>query len=277
MLQKLDRIVLVVPDLDAAAERFAALLGTATGPRDGVPHLNAQRQVLGLTDSEIALLAPRGQGLAQTFLSRFGGGLFGVGFASARLPELRASVAREGFPLVEHDGALWVGPTVPGGLHVVLSDVNRPRRAAAGAGLVDHIYEVTNPVADEPATTAAYVRAFGLDASRFAPIASKAFGYTGTLTLLDPPARLDRIEVTQTNDESAAMDRFFRRRGDGLYMCFGETRRFDELRARLDADGARYDGRMPGVLFIHPKSLCGLLMGVSAEGVAWQWSTGAAH
>ena len=277
MLQKLDRIVLVVPDLEAAADTFGAVLGTATGERDRVPHLGANRLVLGLPDSELELLAPTGEGVAQAFCSRFGAGLFGVGFASARLPELRGSVAREGIPVVEHDGALWCGPTRLGGLHVVLSDEKRPRRSAAGEGLVDHIYEVTNPVADEPATTAAYVRAFGLDASRFAPIASKAFGYTGTLTLLDPPARLDRIEVTQTHDPNAAMDRFYRRRGEGLYMCFGETTRLDALRARLDALHARYDGGMPGVLFIHPKSLCGMLMGVSAEGVAWQWSTGAAH
>lgn len=64
-------------------------------------------------------------------------------------------------------------------------------------------------------------------------------------------------------------------------MCFAETDRFDALRQRLDAAGARYAlrdprdlGGQPNVLFVHPKSLGGVLLGVSATGVAWEWSSG---
>lgn len=280
MLTRLDRVVLAVTDLDDAATRFERVLGAARGERDAVPHLGARRLTLGLGESELELLAPASEadGPIASHLARFGPGLYGVGFASERLAELRARVEREGHAVHAQGEVLWVGPMQPGNLVVALSDVARPRTAGPGEGLVDRLYEVTNPVADEPATTAAYARAFGLDASRFAPIASKAFGYTGTLTLLDSPQRLDRIEVTQTHDPSAAMDRFYRRRGEGLYMAFGESARLGELRARLDLAHARYDAvGLADVLFIHPKSLCGVLLGVSAEGVAWGWSTGAAH
>ena len=84
---------------------------------------------------------------------------------------------------------------------------------------------------------------FALRQSRFSEIGNERFGYQGTLTLFDPPNRLDRIELSQTfADQPGAMRRFVERRGDSLYMCFVETDSFDALRDRLVAAGATQDG-----------------------------------
>ncbi len=121
---------------------------------------------------------------------------------------------------------------------------------------------------------------FGLDPARFSPISSKRFGYEGTLTLFDPPARLDRIELSQTfADRPGAMRRFVERRGgDSLYMCYIETHDFDALKARLLEAGAALIPRGPDIaverdgLWVHPKSLHGMLLGVSRTTLAWEWS-----
>lgn len=99
--------------------------------------------------------------------------------------------------------------------------------------------------------------------------------------MFDPPARLDRIELSQTfADKATAMRRFVERRGgDSLYMCYLETHDFDGLKARLleggatliPVRGASIAGERDG-LWVHPKSLHGLLLGVSRTSYAWNWS-----
>src|SRR5204863_37507 len=79
-----------------------------------------------------------------------------------------------------------------------------------------------------------YTRLFDLDPTLFSPIESKLYGYTGTLTLFNPPERLDRIEITQATGDGA-MARFYQRRGPGLYMCYIETGDVAGLAQRLRA------------------------------------------
>ena len=117
-------------------------------------------------------------------------------------------------------------------------------------------------------------RCRALDASRFCPIESDHWGYTGTLTLFDPPAHLDRIEITQTT-QPLAMGRFYDRRGESVYMCYAETENTAPIVAALEERGARYTaGREDGGgnIFIHPPALCGMLMGISRTNLAWTWS-----
>ena len=137
------------------------------------------------------------------------------------------------------------------------------------------LYEVTNPVADWQDTAAQYTRIFGLDPTRFCHIKSSLYGYEGTLTLFDPPHRLDRIEITQTYG-GGAMDRFYQRRGPSLYMCYIEMDDVGLLASRLEARNARFtqseDRPAEAGLFIHPTALCGMLMGVSRTAYAWAWS-----
>jgi catechol 2,3-dioxygenase-like lactoylglutathione lyase family enzyme len=278
MLEFFDRLQLVVRDADAAAQRLAALFDAERGAEDTLRSLGARRVTLQLPQSQLELLEPRAEGPVRDFAARRGEGLFAGGFACADLPRLGASLGAAGVPWVEEGGQLFVGPTQPGGLRLVCSP---PSRVGAGTrGLIRKFYEVTNPVADLDAAVQHYCRAFGLAPTHFVPIGSRVFGYRGTLTLLRP-GQLDRIEVTRTFDAQGAMGRFFEKHGESLYMAFAETDDIDALRARLDAQGARYAMRPPGdgtgrpdVLFIHPGSALGVLIGVSLTGVAWEWSTG---
>jgi hypothetical protein len=119
---------------------------------------------------------------------------------------------------------------------------------------------------------------FGLDPTRFSEIGSGRFGYVGTLTLFDPPNRLDRIELSQVTDNIQAMGRFAHKQGDSLYMCYVETHDWPAIRERLLGAGARYTPRGsdpvtdPDGGWVHPRELHGLLLGVSRTGLAWEWS-----
>jgi hypothetical protein len=106
------------------------------------------------------------------------------------------------------------------------------------------------------------------------PIRSERFGYDGELTLFRPDA-LHRIETIHPYDGNKTMGRFFGRFGPALYMCYGETARLPELRARLEAtapDGWTGSRTDDDVLFVHPKTLGGVMLGVSRTSYAWSWS-----
>ena len=152
-----------------------------------------------------------------------------------------------------------------------------PHHERAPVGAIKWAYEVTNVVGDWQAASDRYARIFGLDAAKFSPIESKQFGYTGTLTLFNPPARLDRVEIAQITDAGLAMGRFHKRRGDSLYMFFVETDDVGALEQRLRARGARFaahrrDEAGLAELFIHPSAFLGVLVGVSRTEHAWTWS-----
>ncbi len=143
-------------------------------------------------------------------------------------------------------------------------------------GLVKWLYEVTNLVDDHQQAAAFYTDMFGLDATKFSPIQSEQYGYTGQLTLFNPPQQLDRIELSQITEPSRAMGRFHARRGQSIYMGYVETDDVAAVQSALEAQGARYTGRTndpnPEGLFIHPTALHGMLLGVSRTNLAWTWS-----
>jgi len=277
MLERVDRMQLAVRDRARASHTFATLLGAAPAREEASAYLNAERTILSVGESELELCEPRGPGVAQDFLDRWGEGLMCAGFSTTRpdalarrLEELGAGFARDG-------EQLYVPGTTTAGLPMVISPrVERPR-----VGPVSFFYEATNTLASDWREVAArYAELFGLDASKFSPIASDRFGYEGTLTLFDPPARLDRIELSQTfADRPSAMRRFVERRGgDSLYMCYVETHDFDALKARLMDAGATLTPREGDIaderegLWVHPKNLHGMLLGVSRTTLAWEWS-----
>lgn len=280
MLNCVDRILIAVPSAGAAAETYSVLFGASPLREDEVPTLGARRTVMAVGRSEVEILEPAGTGPVERFVSAWGSGLFGVGFASSDIPGLKRSIDSQDLTYQTQGKQIFVDPTPVGGLRVVLSPYEN-NDARQPVGLLDFIYEVTNPVADWKAAALYYAKIFGIDATRFRKIESKFYGYTGTLTLFDPATRLDRIEITQITDETKAMGRFHSKRGDSLYMCFAETSKFEELKDRLTRVGAQFAIRPPedgagdpNVLFIHPRSLHGMLMGVSSKGVAWEWSSG---
>jgi hypothetical protein len=177
-------------------------------------------------------------------------------------------------PAREGDQTYIEGRPGFGARFVVSPLAERPR-----VGPVSFLYEVTiTLIGDWRAAAAWYTALFDLDPRRFSPIESQRFGYRGTLTLFDPPARLDRIELSQVTDPKSAMGRWVVRRGDSLYMAYVETHDLVDLKERLDAAGARWTprgssgaGERDG-LWVHPSALHGLLLGVSRTTLAWDWS-----
>jgi len=277
MLERVDRMLLAVLDRAQAARTFERLLGAVADREETSAHLGARRTILRVGESELELCEPTGPGPVADFIDRWGEGLFAAGYATSRLEALAAHLDRIGVGYAREDGQLHLPGSATAGFPMVISAVaERPR-----VGPVSFFYEATNTLdSDWRAVAQRYADMFGLDPSRFSPIASERFGYEGTLTLFDPPARLDRIELSQTfADRPGAMRRFVERRGgDSLYMCYVETHDFDALKARLLDAGAALIPRGPDIagerdgLWVHPKSLHGMLLGVSRTTLAWEWS-----
>jgi catechol 2,3-dioxygenase-like lactoylglutathione lyase family enzyme len=273
MLERVDRIQLAVRDRAAAARTFIELLGATPAREAPSAHLGARRSVLRLGECEVELCEPSGPGPVQEHLERWGEGLLAAGFAAPDMTELHAAFAEEGVGFVEDGGQTYLEPDAMAGIRVVLT----PSWPAPRAGA--RLYEVTNTlVSDWKAAADLYARLFGLDPARFSPIRSDRFGYVGTLTLFDPPARLDRIEVVQTVNPASPMGRWAAKRGDSLYMCYLETDDVGGLVGRLEAAGGRWTPRSVDSpserdgLWIHPSALHGLLLGVSRPTLAWEWS-----
>jgi hypothetical protein len=275
MLERVDRIQLAVTDAAETARAFQEILGAEPAREDDSDYLGARRTVLALGASEVELCAPRGAGIARMHLDRWGPGLLTAGFSVASVAALRAHLIAEGVEFTKDGEQTYLEPTETAGMRVVVSPETGSRRL----GLVSHLYEVTNTlVSPWPDAAERYTRLFGLDPGRFSPITSERFGYTGTLTLFDPPGRLDRIEICQVTRPDTAMGRWAARRGDSLYMCYAETEDVGAIVRRLTRRGARFTprGGDPSAerdgLWIHPSALGGLLLGISRTTVAWEWS-----
>jgi hypothetical protein len=271
MLDRVDRMLVAVHDRAAAADTFAAVLGAEKIADDTVAPYSARRTVMRAGESEFDLLEPAGGGPVAELLNGGREGVFGAGFSTPDLEEAARSLDGAGVTYAREGGALYIEPEQTRGMRTVI----RQSEAREPAGLISNVYEVTNIVDDHRDAADFYARAFGLDQSRFAPIDSEMWGYTGTLTLFDPPERLDRIEITQITDATRAMGRYYTRRGQSIYMCFVETPDATAIQARLDSRGGRYEllaSSAADGLYIHPSALHGLLMGVSRTNVAWRWS-----
>lgn len=272
MLQRVDRVQLAVRDREAAAETFAHVLGAVRVRQDRVAALAARRTVLQAGESAFELLEPEGDGPVAAFVERWGEGLYAAGFSTADVQALAARFDAEGVRYTAEGDQLFIRGDQTFGMPAVIS----PAAPRERVGLITWLYEVTNVVGDWQAAAERYTRIFGLDPTRFCPIDSPQYGYRGTLTLFDPPHRLDRIEITQTYDPEKPMARFHARRGDSLYMCFAETDDAGAIERRLRERNLRYaytNPRHPAEgVFIHPSALHGMLMGVSLTNVAWVWS-----
>jgi hypothetical protein len=275
MLDRCDRVQIAVHDAAKAAERYGQLLGCEVARRDHSRHLAAKRTILAVGESEFELCEPDGAGITQDFLGKRGEGLMTAGYCTGDLDGMLKRWEGLGVPYDRDGEQLYLGPDVTFGLPIVISETAyRPR-----VGPVSSLYETTNTlVSDWRRVAAVYAGLFGLDPTRFSEIGSERFGYVGTLTLFDPPNRLDRIELSQVTDNVHAMGRFAHKHGDSLYMCYVEVHDWPAVRQRLLDAKARYTPRgadpvtEPDGGWVHPKELHGLLLGISRTGVAWDWS-----
>jgi hypothetical protein len=270
MLERVDRMQLATRDRQDAAATFAAVLGATVVREDSVRCLGAHRTVVRAGSAEFELLEPSGEGPVADHLSERPEGIFAGGFGARDVNALAGHLHGKGIEFTEEGGQLFIAAEKTRGMRMVIGPFDDTR----ASGLITNVYEVTNIVSDHQAAATFYAETFALDSSRFCPINSEHWGYLGTLTLFDPPARLDRIEITQTN-QPLAMGRFYERRGESVYMCYAETEDTAPIVAALESRGARYTaGREDGGgnIFLHPTALCGMLMGVSRTNLAWTWS-----
>lgn len=264
-------MLVAVRDRATAADTFSAILGAEKVREDKAPHYGATRTVMRAGDSEFDLLEPAGGGTVADHLEGRGEGLFGAGFSTPDAGGILRSLDSAGVRYTRVGDDICIEPDRTRGMRTAI----RQTEAREPAGLISFVYEVTNIVDDHKEASAFYAKAFGLDEGRFSPIESEMWGYGGTLTLFNPPERLDRVEITQTTDDSRSMGRYYVRRGQSIYMCFVETPDPGAIRARLDAREARYqllESSGENGMYIHPSALHGILMGVSLTSVAWRWS-----
>jgi len=274
LLTHVDRIQIACPDRREAVAAFARLLGAEVVREDRVACLAAERTVLRLGTSEVEVLEPDGVGRVADWLGRCGSGLYGAGFATPDPQALAAHWRALGRSLVTERDQLFLAAEASElpGLHAVVSRAEEREPI----GLVRALYEVTLLVADHAEMARRAARVFGLDAKRFHPIRSEPYGYAGTLTLFRDDA-LDRIEVVTPFDDTKTMGRFFRSHGPRLYMAYAEADDPAAIRARLlehaprDWTGPR-EAKQPDNLYLHPKALGGVLLGVSRTSFGWIWS-----
>jgi len=271
---RIDRIQLVVRDLEEAARSWQRLLGAETVRENASKALGARRRVLAVGESEVELLAPDGAGEVAEFLRGAGGGLFAAGIAVAEPPALAERLAGQGVPSLSEGSQLLLSPEALGipGLRLVVSPLAERRRV----GRVRSLYEVTHLCVDPPEAVRRFTDLFGLEPRHFVPIRSPEFGYEGTLTIFHPD-RLDRLEMIHPFATEKTMGRFFAKRGPGLYMAFAESDETAAVRAEClahapnDWTGPRR-AAVPDSLFLHPRALGGMMLGVSRTSFAWTWS-----
>ena len=279
MLTQIDRLQLAVPDRNAAAAGWMALLGAQPVGEQRIACLAARSSRYRLGRGWIELLEPDGAGPVADAVARRGGHLFAAGAATDAFDALVAHLRRQGVEPVLEGGRAYLDPasTGGGGLRVVLS----PDEALDPVGDVAFLYEVTLLVRDVPAVVDRFASLFGLAPRAFVPIESKQYGYTGTLTLFDCD-RLDRIEVITPNQPGNSMGRFFSRVGEAFYMAFAESGALAaiEERARERGDGftvvpptGRREGAAADTIFVHPPALGGTHAGALAAdaGLAVVW------
>jgi 4-hydroxyphenylpyruvate dioxygenase-like putative hemolysin len=274
MLEHVDRVQFAVKDRDAAAQTFIDVFGAEIVGDDAVRKLSAKRRTVHAGTSEFELLEPSGDGPVQDFIAAWGEGLFAAGFSTNDVQALASRLTSKGVKFTDEGGQLFIAPDQTPGLRMVISQ----EEARPMIGRMRYLYEATNLIEDHAAAADFYADRFGLDASKFVPITSKLYGYTGALTMFNPPERLDRIELSQITDPERAMGRFMNRRGgETLYMCYIEAAEMAPLIERLEARAMRFAGRdkddpNPAGIFIHPATFHGVLMGCSRTNLAWQWS-----
>lgn len=278
MLNRVDRVQLAVPDAEVAARGWISLLGAEKAGEDRIKGLGAKRLKLRLGRGWVELLTPDGAGRIADAVSARGAHLYAGGVTTSDMAALRSHLKARGVEPLDEGGQLHLdmGNTGIEGLRVVVSE-DEP---LAPVGDIDFLYEVTLLSGDTAGVGRALNALFALDDRNYTEIVSQVFGYRGTLTLFEK-GRLDRLEVIEPIVADTTMDRYFRKFGQSLYMAFAETRNINLITERAKEAGAGYTLDRPAErpaplpsdqLWLHPKSLGGMMLGLSRPSMAWSWS-----
>ena len=278
MLRRIDRIQLAVPEAETAAKGWIGLLGAEPTGEDRIAGLGARRRRLRIGTGFVELLVPDGAGPVADAVARRGAHLYAAGASAPDLAGLAAHLKARGVSPLSEAGQLHLSERDTGieGLRMVVSaDETLPP-----VGEIDFLYEATLLSSDTGGITRQLNALFVLDERNYTEIVSDLFGYRGTLTLFDKD-ELHRLEVIEPTTPGTTMDRYFRKFGQSLYMAFAETSHINLIAERAAAAGAgftvdRPDNRPAHLpsdqLWLHPKALGGMMLGLSRPSMAWTWS-----
>ena len=260
MLERTDRIALAVVDTDAAAESYREIFDTEVVEDLADDVAVARRVTLQWGRDQIELFEPTGQGPVASFIDSGRRGLFSGGFSCADPGAVAARLEERGIRVHEQGADRYVVlPEDLDGTGVTLTArVDRPR-----VGLNDKIWQITYAGPNLRQTVDRYSALFGIESKFTNFYHSDTFGYDGAITWFEARdgGLLDSLEYLEPTEDDAAVARFVRRTGSGIYMCSIETDRMAEIRERVTATGPGWDGRET-VGFIHPRRLHGLLVGL---------------
>ena len=278
MLESMSRVVMVVPDADPVGTAWERLLDARAAGSEARPALGARAHYWRLGDGWVEVLTPDGEGIVSYALDARGPHLFAGGFTTVDLNAFAAHLDARGIEPLWDGERLIVDESNSGieGLRIIVE----AHDAQPPVGLIDTFYELTDLVADAGRETARAAEVLGLDSASFEPIESDAYGYRGTLTLFHRD-RLDRLEMITPDREGTTMHRYYKRINGGLYMAFAETGELAEIERRarelnaghtaVPAPGER-DALGAHTVFLHPKTLGGMMLGLSRRTYAWTWS-----
>ncbi len=278
MLSKIDRVQIAVPDALAAAQGWIDLLDAEPDGRDRVAGLGASRLSLRVGTGIVEFLQPDGVGVVADAVGARGAHLFAAGASASDMEGLTARLAAKGVAPLAQGGQLHLNEDNTGvaGFRLVLSEAKaRPR-----VGLIDFFYEATILSANRDGLMSHLNDLLGLDPKNYSEITSENFGYTGTLTLFEK-GKLDRLEVITPTREGTTMERYFSKFGQSLYMAFAETPDMRAIEDRAMALGAGFTVDRPAdrdaskiadQIWLHPRALGGMMLGLSRPSMAWFWS-----
>jgi len=277
MLERVDRIQMAVPDCAAAAGNWQAILGAEEESQDRVACLGANRTTWRVGAGRIEFLEPDGTGPVADAVAHKGAHLFAAGVSTPDFDALVNHVRSQRVNITVESGQAFLDPDDTGGFG--LRAVVSKDETLAAVGALDCFYETTLLVHDAPKCVRQCADLFGLEMGNFVPISSDEYGYDGSLTLFRPN-HLDRFEVITPNNSGNTMGRFFTRSGEGYYMAFAESGRLPAIEEKVKAEGLghtavppnRAAGRSADTVFLHPRTLGGMMLGISRPTMAWQWS-----
>jgi methylmalonyl-CoA/ethylmalonyl-CoA epimerase len=100
-IEKIDHVAIAVADLDAALAQFRELFGMAAASREVVAEQKTEAALLPIGDTNIELIAPRGNAGLQKFLDKHGPGLHHVCLRVRGIEAALAALRAAGVALID--------------------------------------------------------------------------------------------------------------------------------------------------------------------------------
>lgn len=260
MLERTDRLALAVKDADAASKSFSEIFDSVVVNDIKDPVTKARRVTLQWGQDQIELYEPTGSGPAANFIDQGRSGIFAGGFSTPDPSQFAADLQEKDITVHELGNDQYIVlPDDLSGTGVIISKTE----SRARVGLNDKIWQITYAMPDLKKDVDKYSALFGLEKTFTNFYKSDLYGYDGAITWFDArkDGLLDSLEYLEPTDPSAAVARFVKRNGTGIYMASIETDQIPAIKERVTSTGKGWSGTDYGG-FIHPKRLHGLLIGL---------------